>query len=82
MLNKNLLKAAIARAGLTQGELARAIDIAPCTLSSKMSGAYCFDTDEIDAICDVLDITDNAEKASILLAQPSQIRDATPTTNE
>lgn len=75
MLNKNLLKAAIARAGMTQGDLAYAIGIASCTLSAKMSGTYCFNTDEIDAICNVLDITDNAEKASIFLDRPSQNRD-------
>lgn len=73
MLNKNLLRAAIARAGYTQERLAESIGISSNTLSSRMNGASCFDTDEIDKICAVLRIEKNDEKADIFLAMPSQI---------
>lgn len=71
MLNKNLLKAAIARAGYTQGLLAKRIGMSKNTMSSRMFGKTCFDTDEIDKICSVLDITRNSEKADIFLASLS-----------
>ncbi len=71
MLNKNLLKAAIAKAGTTQEKLAESIGISPNTLSSRMTGASCFNTDEIDKICEVLCIVNNSEKADIFLASPS-----------
>lgn len=67
------MKAAIARAGYTQGKLAAEIGISQNTLSAKMSGATCFDTDQIDKICEVLGITENEEKANIFLSSPSQI---------
>lgn len=68
MLNKNLLKSAIVRQGFTQGQLALKIGMSQNTLSNKMSGVSCFDTEQIDKICEVLHITDNAEKADIFLA--------------
>lgn len=75
MIDRNLLRGAIARAGMTQEKLAEAIGISGNTLSAKILGRYFFDTDEIDKICDVLSITDNLEKANIFLAKPSQKRD-------
>ena len=72
MLNKNLLRAAIARAGYTQERLAECIGISSNTLSSRMVGASPFNTDEIDKICSVLHITHNNEKADIFLATSSQ----------
>ena len=71
MLNRNLLRAAIARAGMTQEKLAESIGISANTLSSRMSGTSCFDTDEIDKICFALNIVNNSEKADIFLAAPS-----------
>ena len=73
MLNRNLLRAAIAANGITQEKLAESIGISPNTLSSRMLGASCFNTDEIDKICEVLRITSNEQKASIFLAVPSQL---------
>lgn len=77
MVDKNLLRSAIARVGMTQEKLAIAIGISQNTLSAKILGRSFFDTDEIDRICDVLSIVDNTEKANIFLASASQIRDAT-----
>ena len=75
MLNKNLFRSAIARAGMTQDSLAAAIGISGNTLSAKILGRSYFDTEEIDKICDVLSIVDNDEKVNIFLSQSSQNRD-------
>lgn len=75
MLNKNLLRSAIARAGMTQERLAEAIGISSNTLSAKLLGKSFFDTEEIDRICEVLSIVDNNEKADIFLAPSSHFRD-------
>lgn len=75
MLNKNLLRAAIAASGYTQEKLAESIGISSNTLSSRMVGSSCFNTDEIDKICSVLCITSNDDKANIFLSSPSQIWD-------
>ncbi len=75
-MDKNLLRSAIARAGMTQGQLAAAIGVSPNTLSAKIFGYSFFDTNEIDKICKVLLIQDEKEKAQIFLSEPSQKRDA------
>ena len=72
MLNKNLFKSFIVKKGYTQDTLAEALGMTANTLSSRVTGKSCFDTDEIDRICDLLDITDNNDKADIFLASPSQ----------
>lgn len=79
MLNRNLLRGAIARAGMTQEKLAFAIGVSQNTLSAKILGRSSFDTDEIDRICDALSIVDNEEKANIFLASPSLFRDGSQT---
>jgi DNA-binding Xre family transcriptional regulator len=75
MLNKNLLKAAIAKAGYTQEKLAKSIGISSNTFSSRMVGTSCFNVDEIDKICSILNIVDNSEKADIFLSSISQNRE-------
>lgn len=75
MLDKNLLRGAIARAGMTQERLAEAIGISSNTLSAKLLGKSFFDTEEIDRICEVLSIVDDNEKVAIFLAPASQFRD-------
>lgn len=72
MLNRNLLRAAIVAEGYTQEELAKKIGISPNTLSSRLLGASSFNVDEIDKICEVLNITSNDQKVDIFLAAPSQ----------
>lgn len=42
--------------GLTQGKLASEIGINPSTLSLKLNGQGCFSSEEIDAICEKIDI--------------------------
>ncbi len=56
MLQPNLLKAAIVRAGLTQGEFAKKIGISQNTLYSRMSGETPFNMDEVDKMRIVLSI--------------------------
>lgn len=75
MLNKNLLKAAMAKAGYTQKSLAEHVGIGESTLSSRISGKTYFNTEEIDNICLVLQIIKNNEKADIFLGSPSQKRE-------
>ena len=75
MLSPNLLKAAMARAGYNQRALSDAIKISENTLTKKLQCVSAFDTDEIDAIVDVLNITDNDEKVAIFLSSSSQNRD-------
>lgn len=72
MLNKNLLRAAIAKAGITQGQLAERIGVSENTISSRINGSSCFNTEEIDKICAELNIVNNNEKADIFLASSSQ----------
>lgn len=64
MLQPNLLKAAIVRAGLTQGEFAKRIGISNNTLTSRMSGETYFNIDEVDKAKEALSI-DNSEIIAI-----------------
>jgi DNA-binding Xre family transcriptional regulator len=68
----------MAKVGFTQGALAERIGMSENTLSSRMVGASSFNIDEIDKICEVLNIQSNDEKAAIFLASSSQNRDGTP----
>lgn len=67
MVSKNLLRSRIAKKDLTQKELAELIGISQNSFSSKINGKKPFNTDEIDKICVVLNISDNTEKAEIFL---------------
>lgn len=80
MLNKNLLRSAIVKKGYTQEKLAEIIGMSANTLSSRITGASSFNVDEIDKICEVLDIVDNNEKAAIFLSPISQKWDGSVTT--
>jgi len=75
-MDKYLLRGAIARKGFTQELLASRLQMSQNTLSAKILGRSYFNTEEIDRICDLLEITDNEEKALIFLSKTSQNRDA------
>ena len=62
------LKGLIIAAGMTQKEVAKKIGISTNTLSNKINGVREFTVGEVIQICDILDITSNAEKAEIFLA--------------
>lgn len=74
MLQPNLLKAAIVRAGLTQGEFAQKIGISQNTLTSRMAGETLFNIDEVDKAKDVLSI-DNSEIIAIFFDSNSLNRE-------
>ena len=74
MLQPNLLKAAIIRAGYTQGEYASLIGISQNSLSSRMSGERQFTIDEVDKTSAVLGI-DNSELCDIFFADVSLNRE-------
>ena len=75
MLNKNRLVGAIAGAGFTQRKLAIKIGISKNTLNKKINGKGYFDTDEIDRICNALNIQSDVDKVEIFLNGTSQNRD-------
>lgn len=73
MVEVNLLKSRMVLKGHTQKSLvteinARGFKISENTFSSKMKGKSQFDCDLVDVICDILEVTDLAEKAKIFLS--------------
>lgn len=75
MLDKNKFNSAVAGVGLTHYELAKLVGMSKNTLSNKLNGHSCFNTKEIDDICNVLGIESSTEKANIFLAKSSHNRD-------
>ena len=68
MLDSSKLKGKMAEAGETQKTLASKIGMSTNSLSNKLKGKRDFTVIEVKKICDVLGISDNAEKAKIFLA--------------
>lgn len=57
--NYSKLLGRIKEYGLTQEQLAKAINKDKSTLNAKLNGKYALTTKEIDDICRVLDISNN-----------------------
>lgn len=74
MLKPNLLRAAIVRAGLTQGEFAKGIGISYNTLTSRLTGETSFSIDEVDKAKGILSI-DNSEIIAIFFDDMSLNRE-------
>lgn len=74
MFKPNLLKAAIVRAGFTQGEFAQKIGISSNTLTSRMAGETSFNIDEVDKAKKVLDM-ENSEIFAIFFNDNSLNRE-------
>lgn len=74
LFQPNLLKAAIVRAGYTQGEFAEKIGVSFNTLTRKMSGVSSFNIDEVDKAREVLSI-DNSEVCAIFFGTDSRNRE-------
>lgn len=55
--NYSKLLGRIKECGLTQEQLANEIGINKATLSAKLNNKFSFNSDEMDAICRVLDIS-------------------------
>ena len=75
MVNIHKLKGRMVEKGYTQCALAKSIGMSDNTLSSRMNLRTPFNTDEIERICDTLDIISDKEKIDIFLADTSQNRD-------
>lgn len=71
MVDKYRLKAALAREGVTQREIAKRIGISKNTLCNKINGKSNFNTEEATEICSILKIENNEEKALIFLQSKS-----------
>ena len=61
------LKGKIIEAGYTQRLLAATMNMSTNSLNKKINGQTPFNTDEVCSLCDILGISDNAEKAFIFL---------------
>ena len=72
MVNTLELKAAIARSGHTQKEVAEQIGISSYTFGKKAKNKSYFNIVEATIICEFLGINDNETKAKIFLSSSSQ----------
>ena len=73
MVDIRKLRSRMVLKGYTQKRLvaemkARGVKISENTFSSKMNGTSSFDTDMVDILCDILDVSEPADKAEIFLA--------------
>lgn len=59
MINTNKLKGRIVEKGLTQGDVAKALDLATPTISQKINNIRAMSLNEAFAIAELLDIPDN-----------------------
>ena len=72
MVQTNLLKGKIVMSGISRKELAKMIHMSESTLSDKINGKRSFTVDEVELLCDILDIKSSDEKVSIFLAKTYQ----------
>ena len=70
-MNSNLLRAALAQQGMTQGKLAEMVGISPNSLSRKLNGKRQFTLGEVEAISHVLELQN---PAAVFFDRKSQIR--------
>lgn len=59
MINTNKLKGRIVEKGLTQGDVAKALDLATPTISQKINNVRAMSLHEAFEIAELLDIPDN-----------------------
>ena len=69
MVNTNVFLGLMKIAGYSQKSLAKEIGMSENTMSLNKA---VFNTDEIEAICCALNISDDAQKSNIFLFSPSQ----------
>lgn len=70
-MHSNLLRAALAQQGMTQGKLAELVGISPNSLSRKLNGKRQFTWGEMEAISRVLELQN---PAAVFFDRKSQIR--------
>ena len=73
MVDVNMLRSRMVLMGYTQKSLvaemnARGLKTSENTFSSKMNGRSQFDCEDADIICEILEVTEPADKAVIFLA--------------
>ena len=73
MVDVQKLRSRMVLKGYTQKSLVaemrtRGVKISENTFSAKMNGTSKFDCEDADAICDILEVVNSAEKAEIFLA--------------
>lgn len=61
MINTKLLKSYFVKNGLTQEEIAKKVGISYQTLSDKVNNKVQFKVDEVSALCDILEITNDKD---------------------
>lgn len=71
-MNERELRAMMVRAGYCQKTLANQMGMSPKSLSDRIHGKKPFDTGQIEVICSILGIDDDAVKAQIFLSHTSQ----------
>ena len=69
MVNSAKLKARMLLEGYTQRKLAKATNMGVTPLNEKINNKGVFRCDEVDKICEVLNITDAEEMREIFFAQ-------------
>lgn len=67
-MNRNLLRGAIAEAGLTQKTVSEVTGISLSSLNSKINGHRAFDLDEARVLCEALHIDSLEKRAEIFLS--------------
>lgn len=68
MVNTQLLEQKIESSGKKKKYLAEKANISVATLRSKIRNVYPFDSDQIEILCDELEITKLSEKEAIFFA--------------
>lgn len=68
MVDTNKLKSRLTLAGYTQERLAKEAKMSLNSLNHKINGRKVFNCDEVDAVCEVLGISNPVEKAEIFLS--------------
>lgn len=74
-MDKYKLLSVMAGKGISQRLLSQRIKMSKNSLNAKINGKRPFSADEAIDICDALGIKDDAMKAQIFLANPSQNKD-------
>lgn len=69
MVNTEALRKKIADRGIKYKNIAAMLGISPYTLQLKVDGKNEFVTSEVSGLCDILEITDLAEKEEIFFAK-------------
>lgn len=76
-MDKLKLLSVMAGKGMSQRTLSERVKMSKNSLNEKINGKRSFSADEVMDICEVLGIDDDAVKAQIFLARPSQNKDET-----